>query len=1199
MHAPARTLLAASLAFLAAITGRAGALTLARDGEPTAVIVHNGHTGGEGLHAPKEVRRGDMKPPPAELQAYLEQITGAELPLVASLEEAGDRAAVVLETADAVPGASDRPTARQAYRIRTRGDRLTLTAASPLGLQYAVYGLLEDHLGCRFYTFRAKGLGYLGPGYELVPKRPTLSLEGIDDLQEPAFIQRGFIFWPPSTVWVRKNRGGGYPADTVAAGHNFYHLLPPRDVKKRGEVVKQGLFEKHPEWYPMNAVGERQPGWSMGLCGTNPELPQALAQALREHVERRKKRGRYDPAVPLSAAQGDGFTGCQCQACRKLVREQQSEAAPLILMLNRALDILSETHPDQQIITFAYFETLDAPKTLKPHENLWINVVSSARSQNMAGDQVGPIAANPANRDYARALRQWPRIAPGRVTTWHWTPYRAEWPAVFYLGDIVRYWHDCGIAGTNPQLCGSVWRELIAWVYLKLAWNPQADEQKLVRQFLDDYYGRKAAPRIWDYLKLTQQAYEDSLHCPSAVRWSGWTRTTRLKIFDPRLPQMTELMDKALAAAQQEKAPVYAQHVRQAMGASIDVVNMDAAKAEGFFGPVAHPADGKPWLVPGARPNMPACLSRATDAIVASGGGEHGALRRISWFLASNGGPIVRLRGDEYTADVCPDFRGQVTRLVHKPRRKDVLADAGTEFGYRDLFPGIKSQIWLPPEVAETDLEHPRLRERNWSGVWAEFENPVADRLTTDLTLSPPRYGFRRHNHLRRTVSVAGDALAVERRYVQAKGGGLKDPTRFTTRWMLAVPDPARAVVVVRGGGIHRALDLRYAVPGGIRGVKAGESLPGLDAMDERIDQVVAVSDAQVVKLEVERAAGGELRVRLNRGDGLAAVLTTPADGWDAVELQPVVDEKYLRVTLVGVPVPMSNDATTLDLPPQSLAVETVAKRRPPAARPDTEAAEEPVAAKLKKLDNGRAVNLIDGTELVWVPPGEFLRGSTKSKGGSDERPQRKIHLDGYWIAKTPVTVGQYKRYCEATGKTFEPVWGQSMRAGPKGKEDDYPVLVNWYEAGDYARWAGAALPTEAQWEKAARGTDGRAYPWGDEWEPAKCASLEATLYSFNAGSMPVGSCPDGASPYGLLDMAGNVWEWVADWYGHRYYRRAPAENPAGPEKGTHKVLRGGDSLWDERFSRCAARMVMPPHVDNWVKTGFRYVVPAQKTGGD
>ncbi|NDC64570.1 MAG: hypothetical protein EBZ59_11435, partial [Planctomycetia bacterium] len=158
------------------------------------MIVHNGHTA-----LPAEVRSNRdakfMKPPADALNLYLKQITGTELPVVATLAEAEGKPAIVLELVDKVPGASEKPTGPQAYRIKADGNRITLTAATPLGLHSAVHGLLEDHLGCRFYTFARKGLSYAGPGYEVVPKRPTLAVDAIDDLQEPAFANRGFIFW--------------------------------------------------------------------------------------------------------------------------------------------------------------------------------------------------------------------------------------------------------------------------------------------------------------------------------------------------------------------------------------------------------------------------------------------------------------------------------------------------------------------------------------------------------------------------------------------------------------------------------------------------------------------------------------------------------------------------------------------------------------------------------------------------------------------------------------------------------------------------------------------------------------------------------------------------------------------------------------------------------------------------------------------
>jgi len=1151
---------------------------IATDGQPVAAIVHNGHTAVSPQipEKPLGVQAGIIPPAVEELQSYLKQITGAELPMVASLEDAGDRPAIVFELARRVPGASRGPTGEQAYRIATEENRITITAANVLGLHNAVYGFLEDHLGCRFYTHRREyhrhGVRrYAGPGFEVVPQRASLTIRPIDDFQEPAFASRGLIFQMGSYPWVLKNRGigdGDHTSGARAAGHNFYHLLPPEDVKRRGEVI-EGLFAEHPEFYPMTKDGRRQPDkWNMGICGTAEKLPEYLARAI---IGDRPE----DFSGVVAAAQGDGFVGCHCEACRKLVEREQSEAAPLILALNRTLDIVEKTHPKLQVITFAYFNSLDAPASLKPHNNLWINVVSSAHSKNMAGDQMGPIQDNPANRDYARALKQWPRIAPNRVTVWHWDTYRAEWPSMFYVAENLRYMHECGIYGINPQQCGGPWDQLLQWLYMKLAWNPDADADALIRQFLADNYGEAAAPHVWEYLKVGRQAYEDSLHVPSAVRWTGWTRTTMQKLFHADVREkMIAAMDHAQAAAQRLATEQQQANLMEARGESLDRVVLQAAGYHGSWGPARCAQDGKHWYVAAADPDVPACLMRARRGKGMIQAAEH---------ARKSGGPLVKIRAKAFTAAVCPGLSGQITSLVDKRTGCELLHAHGTEAGYQDDFDGVPVQLWLPMTGLEKDSRARRIRdEADWATLWSDFNNPHDDRLYTEVIFSPKE--FDPGNYIHRTVQVTDNGLQIERTY----SGERVSSEAISTHWRLALPESRKAKVSVRGGGIKELLDLRYAKPGGIRFVKAGQRPPGyegLDAMDEKWDAITAVPDADPIELPLSDH-GGQVEVQLDRGDGAAVVLTTPAAGWKAVRLTPRVGENRLEVTLVGTwPEAEADRLENFALPVQRLHTKSV----PPGEEVPAENDGAPPRIRITGVNT--AVNEVDDAELVWIPAGSFIRGSEAEVAGGDEGPQHEVYLDGYWVYKHPVTLGQYRKFCKATGREFEPMWGQSMHAEPVGNPNDYAVQVSWYDARDYARWAKAGLPSEAQWEKAARGTNGRAYPWGDNWDPTRCVSMENTIYRFDEGFRPVGSYPEGASPYGAMDMAGNVWEWVADWYDFDYYDGAPARNPAGPTTGSFKVLRGGSSLYDERFSRTTARFLAPPETKDWTPIGFRCVI--------
>jgi len=254
-------------------------------------------------------------------------------------------------------------------------------------------------------------------------------------------------------------------------------------------------------------------------------------------------------------------------------------------------------------------------------------------------------------------------------------------------------------------------------------------------------------------------------------------------------------------------------------------------------------------------------------------------------------------------------------------------------------------------------------------------------------------------------------------------------------------------------------------------------------------------------------------------------------------------------------------------------------------------------------------VNPVDGAVMVWVPGtgeacanGKFRMGSTPEEIDGlwaangwdaewkqytkDEQPAHEVELDGFWLYKHEVTVGQYAKFMGATGHEAPGSWDEQ-----KGQADLPVVFVSWEDAEAYCTWAGGLLPTEAQWEYAARGPEGRLYPWGNEWDRTRCNSAEyhagkalnteaahaawfdgltTTAPALLAQRRAVGSFPSGVSWCGALDMAGNVWEWCRDWYEEGFYATPDAtqKNPECSNKDSNmRVLRGG--CWYDWASFC------------------------------
>ena len=232
-------------------------------------------------------------------------------------------------------------------------------------------------------------------------------------------------------------------------------------------------------------------------------------------------------------------------------------------------------------------------------------------------------------------------------------------------------------------------------------------------------------------------------------------------------------------------------------------------------------------------------------------------------------------------------------------------------------------------------------------------------------------------------------------------------------------------------------------------------------------------------------------------------------------------------------------------------------------------------------------VSPADGMILLYVPEGEFLMGSADSdlEALPREKPQHTVYLDAFWIDQTEVTNAMYAK-CVASGKC------KAAGCLTGSKFDQHPaVCVDWFNAKAYCEWTGRRLPTEAEWEKAARGTDDRLYPWGNE--PPTCEYVVMNngngyddCGDRDTAADHVGSKPKGASPYGALDMAGNVWEWVNDWYDPNYYSISPYRNPTGPASGSEPALRGGSNADLLRIAHRVSHSTNPTGGESGI--GFR-----------
>jgi formylglycine-generating enzyme required for sulfatase activity len=231
--------------------------------------------------------------------------------------------------------------------------------------------------------------------------------------------------------------------------------------------------------------------------------------------------------------------------------------------------------------------------------------------------------------------------------------------------------------------------------------------------------------------------------------------------------------------------------------------------------------------------------------------------------------------------------------------------------------------------------------------------------------------------------------------------------------------------------------------------------------------------------------------------------------------------------------------------------------------------------------------------EMVTIPAGPFVRGTLS--GGFDEQPQRTIELQTFSIDRFEVTNHQYQQFVLATGhRKAGPPSRYAKSIGKMRGTNQPAVYVSWDDANEYCRWKGKRLPTEAEWEKAMRGTDGRLWPWGNQEKPN--GANWARVQDGHDVSARVGSFPADTSPYGVMDGAGNVMEWVGDWYQEGYYKESPDKDPPSPEFGTFRVMRGGGYTTTGGDVRITSRSKMVPDFRDET-IGFRCAISGTFAG--
>lgn len=446
-----------------------------------------------------------------ELQTFLKEISGAELSIV-NKRDRGRKAIVVR---------SDRKLREEEYVIRTDANGITISGGGLRGAMYGCYGLLQDVLGCRWFTSTISR----------IPRRRRLAVPSLDIREKPAFEYREPFFTEAfETHWAVRNRtnGNAQRIDESMGGkisygrfvHTFYEIVSP-------EVY----FKDHPEYFSF-VDGRRQDGYKQ-LCLTNPDVLRITIAKVEEWI-------RDNPTATIfSVSQNDTYSYCQCDACKKIETEEESPSGPLLRFVNQVADAIGKKHPNVLIDTLAYQWSEKPPKIERPHKNVRVRLAP------IYACFAHPLNGCEQNRTALANLKAWSKIT-NQLYIWHYCTdfahYLQPLPCLDEIAGDIKLFKESGVVGVfdegayPPGGCGDM-AELKSYLLARLMWNPNLDANAIITEFLNGVYG-DAAPMIQEWLDLTHlAAREKNIHAtiydpPTAAYFSQEMLERGRQLFD-------------------------------------------------------------------------------------------------------------------------------------------------------------------------------------------------------------------------------------------------------------------------------------------------------------------------------------------------------------------------------------------------------------------------------------------------------------------------------------------------------------------------------------------------------------------------------------------------------------------------------------------------------------------------------------------